>query len=60
MTHSTYSTLSPEGETCPEPAVVRCDDRWFCAACGDLLLRVVAYQSRIRRARAASKKWRTA
>jgi hypothetical protein len=25
-----------------------------------LLLRVVAYQSRIRRARAASKKWRTA
>jgi hypothetical protein len=56
----TCSTISPDGETCTEAAVVRCDSRWFCAGCAELLLRLVAYQSRMRRARAASKKARPA
>jgi hypothetical protein len=56
----TCSTISPDGETCPEPAVVRCDSRWFCGGCAELLLRLVAYQARMRKARAASKKARPA
>lgn len=52
----TCSAVGPDGEACDGVAVALCDERWFCVECVEMVLRLVAYQARCRKARKESKK----